>query len=106
MGDDEGKIMGAPTPLDEQEARELAIEAYIYLYPLVMMDVTRRQATNVEPGQVTGRDPMMTITNLRTFPPAEFRDVVRPNFDTLYSIAWFDLTEGPALLSVPDSAGV
>ncbi|MDT7681519.1 MAG: hypothetical protein QOG57_1829 [Pseudonocardiales bacterium] len=105
MGDDEGKIMGASTPLDEHEARELAIEAYIYLYPLVMMDVTRRQATNVEPGQVTGRDPMMTITNLRTFPPAEFRDVVRPNFDTLYSIAWFDLTEGPALLSVPDSAG-
>jgi hypothetical protein len=97
--------MGASTPLDEQESRELAIEAYIYLYPLVMMDVTRRQATNVEPGQVTGRDPMMTITNLRTFPPAEFRDVVRPNFDTLYSIAWFDLTEGPALLSVPDSAG-
>jgi hypothetical protein len=92
-------------PLDEQEARELAVEAYIYLYPLVTMDVTRRQMTNVEPGKATGRGPMMTVTNVRTFPPVEFRDVVRPNFDTLYSLAWFDLTEGPAVLSMPDSAG-
>jgi hypothetical protein len=91
--------------LDEQEAREIAVEAYTYLYPLVLMDVTRRQATNVAPGKAVGRGPMMTVTNVRTFPPAEFRDVVRPNFDTLYSIAWFDLTNGPVVLSVPDSGG-
>jgi hypothetical protein len=90
---------------DEREAREIAVEAYVYLYPLVMMDVTRRQSTNVASGQVVGRGPMMTFTHVRTFPPAEFRDVARPNFDTLYSIAWLDVTDGPALLSVPDSAG-
>jgi hypothetical protein len=90
---------------DEQEAQEIAVEAYIYLYPLVTMDVTRRQATNVGPGQVVGRGPMMTFTHVPTFPPADFRDVVRPNFDTLYSIAWIDLTEGPVVLSVPDSDG-
>jgi hypothetical protein len=97
--------MGESKSLDEEEAREIAVEAYTYLYPLVMMDVTRRQATNVEAGEAVGRGPMMTITNVQTFPPAEFRDVVRPNFDTLYSIAWLDLTEGPVVLSVPDSAG-
>ena len=90
---------------DEQEAWEIAVEAYIYLYPLVMMDVTRRQATNVGPGQVLGRGPMMTFTHVPAFPPADFRDVVRPNFDTLYSIAWLDVTEEPAILNAPDAAG-
>jgi hypothetical protein len=91
--------------LDEQQIREIALEAYTYLYPLVLMEVTRRQATNVEPGKTLGRGPMMTFTHVRTFPPAEFRDVVRPNFDTLYSIAWLDLTTEPAVVSVPDSRG-
>jgi hypothetical protein len=102
---EKGTTMGESTVLDEQEAREIAVEAYTYLYPLVTMDVTRRQATNIEAGKVVGRGPMMTITNIRTFPPAEYRDVVRPNFDTLYSAVWFDLTDGPVVLSVPDSAG-
>lgn len=91
--------------LEEQEAREYAVEAYTYLYPLVTMDVTRRQTTNVEPGKVLGRGPMMTVINIRAFPAAEYRDVVRPNFDTLYSAAWIDLTDGPVELTVPDSGG-
>jgi len=36
---------------DEREAQAIAVETYIYLYPLVMMDATRRQMTNVEAGQ-------------------------------------------------------
>jgi hypothetical protein len=69
------------------------------------MDVTRRQATNVEAGKVLGRAPMNTFMQIPTFPPAEFRDVVRPNFDTLYSIAWLDLTKEPIIISVPDTDG-
>src|SRR3712207_6915906 len=38
------------------------------------------------------------------FPEADFRDVVRPNFDTLYSVAWLDLSDGPLVLHVPDTA--
>jgi hypothetical protein len=102
---EKGTTMGESTVLDEQEAQELAVEAYVYLYPLITMDVTRRQLTNVEAGKVMGRGPMMDIINVRAFPPAEFRDVVRPNFDTLYSSAWLDLTEGPVMLTVPDSGG-
>ena len=91
--------------ITEQEAYEIGIEAYTYLYPLVLMDATRRQAVNVEAGKVLGRGPMNAFTHVPIFPPADFRDVVRPNFDTLYSIAWLDLTKEPVVVSVPDTQG-
>ena len=89
--------------IDEQQAYEIGIEAYTYLYPLVLMDTTRRQAVNVEAGKAFGRGPMNTFTHVPAFPPADFRDVVRPNFDTLYSIAWLDLTKEPMVVAVPDT---
>lgn len=95
----------AADPVSEQEAYEIGIEAYTYLYPLVLMDTTRRQAVNVEPGKAFGRGPMNTFTHVPAFPPADFRDVVRPNFDTLYSIAWLDLTAEPMVVAAPDTEG-
>lgn len=92
-------------PITQQEATQIAVEAYIYFYPLVMMDVTRRQLTNVEPGKVMGRGPMNTFAHMRSFPPADFREVVRPNFNTLYSSGWLDLTAEPMIVSVPDTNG-
>ena len=89
----------------EQEAYEIGVEAYTYLYPLVLMDTTRRQVVNVQAGVVVGRGPMNTFTNVRTLPTADFRDVVRPNFDTLYSVAWLDLTKEPVIVSVSDTGG-
>ena len=88
--------------LDPTEAREIALEAYVYLYPLVLMERTRLQMTNVETaGEVPGRGPVDAFVHLREFPTAEFRDVVKPNFDTLYSPAWLDLREEPRVISVP-----
>jgi hypothetical protein len=90
---------------NEQEAYEIGVEAYTYFYPMVLMDVTRRQAVNVEAGKAIGRGPMNAFTHVPELPSADFRDVVRPNFDTLYSIAWLDLAKEPMAVTVPDTLG-
>ncbi|MFN8475145.1 MAG: DUF1254 domain-containing protein [Anaerolineae bacterium] len=96
---------GSSLTFDPQEAFEVGIEGYIFLYPLITMDVTRRIMTNVPPGQVPGFGPAGAFSHMCAFPDANFKDVVRPNFDTLYSVAWVDLTREPTILSVPDTQG-
>jgi hypothetical protein len=91
--------------LTTEEATQIAEEAYVFLYPLVIMDVTRRQLTNAEAGKEFGRAPANTFSHIPAFPGADDRAVVRPNFDTLYSSAWLDLTKEPMIVSVPDTAG-
>jgi hypothetical protein len=85
----------------QQKIDTIALQAYIYTYPLVLMDVTRKQMTNTKAGVVQSRGPMMHFTHLRAFPPAGFKEVVRPNFDTLYSLCWLDLTKEPAIIETP-----
>jgi hypothetical protein len=92
-------------PVSPEQAEVIAQEAYIYLYPLVTMDVTRKQLTNIDPKANPMGGPANAFTHIRTFPTAEMRAVVRPNFDTLYSSAWLDLTEGPLVVSTADTGG-
>lgn len=89
----------------EQEAYDIAVEGFSYFYPLVTMEVTRRQCTNHPVGAVPGFGPANLFSHMRSYPGAEFKTVVRPNFDTLYSIAWLDITTEPVILSIPDSKG-
>lgn len=91
--------------LSEQEAFEIAEEAYIYAYPLISMDVSRRVMTNLPPGVKPGLGPVNMFQHMRAYPDANFKEVVRPNFDTLYSPAWLDLTREPVIISVPDTQG-
>jgi hypothetical protein len=96
---------GALPAITEAEAHAIGVDAYVYFYSLVTMDVTRRQFTNIEPGKELGKGPMNTFTNVPQYPPADFKGVVRSNFDTLYSIAWLDMTKEPVVVSVPDTNG-
>jgi hypothetical protein len=96
---------GALPAITEGEAHAIGVDAYVYFYSLVTMDVTRRQFTNIEPGKELGKGPMNTFTNVPQYPPADFKGVVRSNFDTLYSIAWLDMTKEPVVVSVPDTNG-
>lgn len=92
-------------PLTAEEAHAIAQEAYVYLYPLITMDVTRKQLVNLDPKTSPLGGPANAFTHVRAFPSAEMRAVVRPNFDTLYSSAWLDLTDGPVVVSTADTGG-
>src|SRR5882762_511231 len=57
-----------PSKILEQEAYEIAREAYIYAYPLVIMDVTRQQLTNFEaPPGTPGQGPPNQFIHIREF---------------------------------------
>ncbi|MDU0314152.1 DUF1254 domain-containing protein [Phycicoccus sp. M110.8] len=94
-----------PTSTTFDDAGAIAVEAYVYLFPLVLMEVTRRQMTSGPVGAKVGFAPMGTFSHAREFPPGDFRGVVRPNFDTLYSSAWLDVSTEPSIVSVPDTQG-
>jgi hypothetical protein len=96
--------VAGPTTIDADEARSIATDAYVYLYAIVTMHVTHKQLTNMPEGK-GGGGPMNQFVSIRTYPPADLRVVVRPNFDALYSSAWLDLTTEPLVLSPPDTDG-
>ncbi len=79
-----------------------AIDAYVYGYPLVTMEMTRRIMTNVREPQGT-HAPMGQFVRARAYPDASFRDVTAPNADTLYTTAWIDVGQEPWVLSLPDA---
>ena len=85
----------------EQQAFDAAVDAYIYGYPLVTMEITRRIMTNVVAPEGM-RAPMGQFANARQYPTAAFRDVTAPNADTLYSTGWIDVAREPYILSLPD----
>ena len=68
---------------------------YLYGFSLVLMEATRESQML----------PSNRIVNTRSFPDPSDTNIVRPNRDTLYSIAWLDLTAGPVILSLPDTSG-
>jgi hypothetical protein len=88
-----------------EDVQAIVQEAYVYLYPLITMDISRRQGSDVPLGKMPGYGPMNTFSSFKEFPDANFKAVVRPNFDTLYSPAWIDLTAGPVIISAPDTKG-
>jgi hypothetical protein len=79
---------GAPEPA--ANPLDTAVEAYIYGYPLVTTEMTRRVMTNAARPEGT-HAPMGQFT--------------APNADTLYSLAWLDLSQEPWILQVPDEHG-
>ncbi|MBO0763224.1 MAG: DUF1254 domain-containing protein [Hyphomicrobiaceae bacterium] len=94
----------AAPALSAHEAREIAREAYIYAYPLVLTEITRRVMTNVE-RPVGLRSPMNQIAHARGFPDTSFADVARPSADTLNSAMFFDTSKEPMVISIPESGG-
>jgi hypothetical protein len=100
-----GAVAQAPATAD---ADEIVAEAFLFLYPLVIVDVTRRYQTTRLPRPVRQRANVgryNEFIHYRAYPAGDDKTIVRVNFDTLYSIAHGDLTQGPIDLEVPDGKG-
>ncbi|AZO83597.1 hypothetical protein BOO88_11080 [Stutzerimonas stutzeri] len=98
-------VSQAQPKITAEEAHAIGVDAYIYFYPLLSMDITRKQFTNIEPGKEFGKGPMNMFVSVPQYPPADFKGVVRSNFDTLYSIAWLDLSKEPLVIAAPNTDG-
>lgn len=85
----------------EREAQDNGVEAYIYAYPLVTIELTRRRLTSALKPDLTGA-PMGQFWKLRTYPPVDNHSVTAPNADTLYTTAWLDVSKEPWIFSIPD----
>ncbi|SSW70603.1 DUF1254 domain-containing protein [Achromobacter agilis] len=99
-----GAAPAVPTPAAAatESARQTAMEGYLYFYPLVTMDLTRRQATH--PSRGAQGAPANTFLHGRAL-PAPGAAAPWANPDMLRSAAWLDLTAGPVVLSTPDTQG-
>src|SRR5271167_285667 len=79
-------------------------EAYLYVFPMIMMDLTKDAATAVPTaGEITA--PINQFAVMTKYPDASFRAVARTGLDTLFATAWADLGQEPLVLSVPDTSG-
>ena len=90
--------------ISAQQARDVGIEAYIFGYPLVLMDLTRQTLTNAAKPSENAAPPNQ-FCHKRTFPDPSLTAVVSPNADTLYSFSFLDLVREPLVLSVPEMDG-
>jgi hypothetical protein len=92
---DEGQAPGAV------EAIKIAVDAYIYGYPLVTFDMMRKQQTNVAAPDAE-HAPMGQMIKMRTYPAVDNHCCAGPNADTLYTEVWLDVSNEPWVFSIPD----
>lgn len=89
----------AAAALSADDAKAIGTDAYIFGYPLVTMEYTRRVMTNLAQPVAT-KAPMGQLVRMRTYPNASFRDVTAPNADTFYTTGWIDVSKEPYVLQL------
>ena len=98
-----------PVPAEQvsaEEALEIAVEAYVYAYPLVLMDVARASSTNtITVDGMSSLAPINQFAHAPAFADARFEGAMRPNVDGLTSSLWFDVSKEPLVVSVPEPRG-
>ena len=85
------------------EREKLLIErAFIFSFPLVLMDITKDVSTNtIEPAK--SKSPINQFLHAKDLATSEFRQVVTPNVDTLYSQIFFDLKDDALVIKKPQA---
>ena len=84
----------------EMNVLSLLNTAYIYSFPLVLMDVTAEKVTNTETATYT-QAPINQFVHVPAFADANAKDIVLPNVDTLYSQSFLDLSETAVIMELP-----
>jgi hypothetical protein len=87
--------------VSREEAVAIATDAYIYGYPLVTMEITRRVMTDV--AMARGNYGPGQLAKMRAYPSPSDKEVTAPNADTLYAFAWLDVSREPYVLTLPDA---
>jgi len=87
--------------LHTEEAVRIAVDAYIYGYPLVTFDMARRQQTNVAAPDAE-HAPVGQLIKMRSYPAVDNHCCAAPNADTLYTIAWLDVSREPWVFGIPE----
>lgn len=107
-----GSLAGASIPAanaadsgDYQRGYDLGMAAYKYGLPLITIDKTFQHHTSINVPNGRGLGPVNQFSPVREFATPEDRSVVAPNFDTLYNIAWLDLSDEPQVIHVPKIKG-
>ena len=80
---------------------KIAVDAYIYGYPLVTFDMVRQQQTNVAAPDPE-HAPMGQMIKMRSYPAVDNHCCAAPNADTLYTMVWLDVSSEPWVLGIPD----
>ena len=75
-------------------------DAYVYAFPLVLMDATKTSATNTETAG-PNKAPVNQFIHRDTLADPQAKNVVSPNVDTIYSQVWYDLSEEPIIHILP-----
>ena len=106
----------ALTP-DEAKAKQayaLGVTAYIWGYPMVVMQRSRDAMTKAGDAPVTPEQfnktgklfaPVNHVANAWGMLGPKFSAVQSGNSDTQYSVTWFDSSEEPYVLHLPDAEG-
>jgi hypothetical protein len=88
--------VSAEEPVTPGEARAIAEEAYIFAYP--MMENYKTLYAQIV---LTG-SPFNVFFHRHQLLGPDFKGIVGPNNDTLYSPSWLDLRSEPLVISVPE----
>lgn len=83
------------------EKHKMVRETYLFGYPLVTLDMTRRHETNVRVPD-DAHAPMGQLVKMRAYPAVDDRGAAAPNADTLYTMVWLDVSDEPWVFSIPD----
>ncbi|CAM3523035.1 DUF1254 domain-containing protein [Nocardioides dubius] len=87
---------------DDHDPAAILEDAYVFAYPLVLLDLIREMVTNVDEPEAD-RAPLNQLFHARELATPKMTSLTRPNVDTLYSQTYLDLGAEPQLLYLPDT---